>query len=154
MALVDVCTRHVNRISPDATARQAACLMRDKHIGALVVVVSEGGRDVPVGIVTDRDLVTKALTAKDDPGHVTVRQAMTEHPTTARETDDVLETARVMEQASVRRLPLVDASGSLTGIVSVGDLYRLLAEELATLSRISPRQRSSERLGAPAPGPA
>ena len=146
MALSDVYKREVVRIAPETTARQAAILMRDKHVGTLIVVATQQGVERPVGILTDRDLVTKALTAREDPGHIDVRSIMSADPATAREGDDVLETIRLMEHAKVRRLPIVSANGHLVGVVSSDDLYRLLAEELNSLAHISPRQISAERL--------
>ena len=148
MPLKDICKLNVVCISPEATVFEAALLMREKLVGDLVVVKHPQRPKDPIGIVTDRDLVLKVLAAKLPPQDTTVAEVMCADPCTARDTDGLLEATEKMENADIRRLPVVDAAGNLKGIVTIDDLYELLATELGNLSRISERQARKEGLGA------
>ncbi|AKT37907.1 CBS domain-containing protein [Chondromyces crocatus] len=103
--------------------------MRDFHVGCVVVVREER----VIGIVTDRDLVLRVMAEGLDPSRTCMEDVVTYHPATlARE--DSIETALVMmRERCVRRLPIVDAAGKVTGIVTADDLISLLSQELADL---------------------
>ena len=127
MSLERFTRREVVTIAPDRPAEEAAKLMRQKHVGA-VVVVEEGK---PVGIVTDRDLVIRLL-ADWSPG-TPVRAVMTRDIVAAR-IDDALDFAfYTMRQHGVRRLPIVNHDGALVGLVAVDDLLVLLGGEVSSI---------------------
>ena len=142
MSLKDFCTRNVVCVGPAATILEAALLMREKHVGDLVVVQDPDRPKAPLGIVTDRDLVLKVIAARLPPESTKVEDVMLVEPRTVRDTDGVLEATEKMEAAAVRRLPVVDATGNLKGMVSIDDLYERLTTELGNLSRVSARQVS------------
>ncbi|EYF00744.1 CBS domain-containing protein [Chondromyces apiculatus] len=111
------------------TTADVARRMRDFHIGA-VVVVREGR---VIGIVTDRDLVLRVIAEGLDPATTRVETVVTYDPTTVAR-DESIETAlRLMRDRCVRRLPIVDGGGKVTGIVTADDLLSLLTQELADL---------------------
>jgi CBS domain-containing protein len=119
--------------------------MRHGHVGSLVVVEQlNGGRRVPVGIVTDRDVIVEVVATGLDPGVITVGDIMSRDLVVGRESDTVLETLEVMRFRGVRRLPTVDRDGQLVGIVTVDDLLEALAEQLSELARIVAREQSRE----------
>jgi len=99
---------------------RVADTMRKEDIGSLPVV--DAGQQRLVGMVTDRDIVVKIVAAGTDIRSATVRDAMTPNPVSVREDDDVNEAVQVMSQRQIRRLPVVDANGRLTGIVSQADI--------------------------------
>lgn len=144
MPLKDICKHNVVCIGPDATILDAALLMKEKHVGELVVVKHPERPKDPIGIVTDRDLVMKVIAEKLPPEDTKVRDVMFPEPRVARDTDGMLEATEKMESSGIRRLPIVDAAGNLKGILSIDDLYELLTTELGNLSRISARQVSKE----------
>ena len=144
MALKDVCKSSVVCTTSDVTAAEAARLMRDKHVGELVVIKPQDKK--AIGIITDRDLVTKVMANNLDPRTIQINEIMVRNPTVAKESDGLLETARKLEQTGIRRLPVIDDQGHLTGIVSIYDLYELFATELSTLSKVSARQIANERV--------
>lgn len=151
MSLKDLCNTDVVSIGPKATVLEAARLMKARHVGELVVVDEPAGDAKPIGIVTDRDLVTQVLAEDSGASRTLVDSVMVRSPTVARETDGLREAIGTMQQAGIRRLPVVDAKGFLVGIISADDLYELLAAELSDLARISPDQISREpSVGAPA----
>lgn len=117
-ALKDIMTDHVDVISPDATAEDAASKMRDLNVGAIPVCDEEG----LVGMVTDRDLVVRVMAARRDPKAVRVGEAMTPEVSYCFEDDDVEKAVQLMSQKQIRRLPVLSKAKKLVGIVSLGDL--------------------------------
>jgi CBS domain-containing protein len=132
----DVMTRKPRVIQPDATVADAATLMRRLNVGALPVC--DGSR--LIGMVTDRDITTRATAEGRDPYLTAVRDVMSPGVAWALEDDPVEEAARIMREHQIRRLPIVDDRHSLVGVVSLGDLATEVADdELSgdTLERIS-----------------
>jgi CBS domain-containing protein len=118
MQLKDVMTRQVEVISPDASLEEAARKMDELNVGPLPVC--EGGR--LVGLVTDRDITVRATAAGKSPRSTTVREAMTTDVLYCFDDQDVREAARLMETQQIRRVPVLDHSHRLVGIVSLGDV--------------------------------
>jgi CBS domain-containing protein len=145
MSIGDICNRETIFTNRDSSLNEAAQLMRQHHVGDLVVTAEKNGRRVPVGIVTDRDLVIEVLARQVDPASVTVGDIMTTDLVTARESDGVFDTLQRMRAKGVRRLPVVDGEGELIGIVSIMDFLDLLAEELTALARLVSRAQARER---------
>jgi CBS domain-containing protein len=118
MQLMEIMTRDVEVIHPNATVEEAAEKMEALDVGPLPVC--DGDR--LVGMVTDRDITVRATAVGVDPGVVTVRDVMTPDVVYAFEDQDVREAARLMEQHQIRRLVVLDRDKRLVGIVSLGDL--------------------------------
>lgn len=116
MQLRDVMTRNPVSISKDATLQAAAAAMAEEDIGSLPV--TDGAR--LVGIVTDRDIVIRAL-AKGEAATATVASAMTRDIVTCAPTIEVHSAARTMGDKQIRRLYVVE-NGDLVGVVALGDL--------------------------------
>jgi CBS domain-containing protein len=140
-----ICNRDVVFATREMSAAESAKLMRQHHVGSLVVVEQmNGSRRVPVGIVTDRDIVV-AVTAMDlDPAVITVGDIMSDELVTAREKEGLLETMEIMRYKGVRRLPIVGESGELVGIVAIDDLLEVLAEQLSELAKVIAREQARE----------
>ena len=145
MRIGDICTIQTVHCKRDMSVQQAALLMRNHHVGDLVVVEQPNGEQVPVGIITDRDIVVSVIALGLDPASLLVGDIMTEEVLTATEDDDVYETIERMRFKNIRRLPVVNSMGGLSGIVSVDDLLEFLAEEMSELSRISSGQVAHEK---------
>jgi len=143
--IASICNRSVAFTTRETTVVAAAKLMRHGHIGSLVVVEqTNGGRRIPVGIVTDRDIVVEVIATGLDPAVITVGDIMEPELVVGRESDSVRETLEIMRFKGVRRLPTVDPEGQLVGIVTVDDLLEILAEELNELATIVAREQSHE----------
>jgi CBS domain-containing protein len=106
--------------TPDATAREAAGLMRDHDCGS-IPVIEHGEKRRLVGMVTDRDLAVRGLAEGKGP-KTPVQKLMTEHPTTCIADDEVETVREVMVREKVRRVPVVDANGAVIGIVAQADI--------------------------------
>lgn len=119
MRIADVMTHTVQCVSPDQTLDDVARIMAEHDIGA--VPVAESG-NVPIGIITDRDISVRAVAQNRDPSSTSVRQVMTRSTVCGHPSDSIESAAAVMEENQIRRLMIVDDDGCLCGIVSLGDL--------------------------------
>ena len=114
---------------------RVAQLMRENHIGAVIIIEDEPPLHRPIGIITDRDLVIEVLALELDYRAFTAGDIMTANPATVCETDAVFDAFEQMQRSAVRRLPVVDATGRLVGIVAFDDLVELLAQEMGELAK-------------------
>ncbi len=154
MKVLELCSRDPAVIEPRATLREAALEMRNRHVGALVVVERAASGRRPVGIVTDRDIVVAVLAVPGArPEGIRVLDVMPPRLFTAREDDGVFDALQTMRESGVRRLPVIAADGALRGIVTADDLLRVLADELAGLAEAfrvgGERERASRQRLAP-----
>ena len=145
MNIGEICTIQTVTCVRDETVQGAALLMRKHHVGDLIVVDQADGQAVPVGIVTDRDIVVSVIALGLDPAGLQVDDIMSDDLLTCRENDDVYETIEHMRLRGIRRVPVVNAAGGLRGIVSADDLLEFLAEEMGDLSRISASGQAHEK---------
>ncbi len=128
MTIEKLIRRPVEALPPTASCAEAAQLMRDAGVGS--VIVSEDNR--PLGIVTDRDLVTRVMAAEADAETVELYEIMSPKPVfvvRTREPEHVLD---VMKDLGVRRVPVVDEAQHLVGVVSLDDLLVFLADQLGS----------------------
>lgn len=144
MPIGEVCNREVVFAIRKTNITEAAQLMRQYHVGDLVVVDLVEGKRVPVGIVTDRDIVIEIIGDSLSVDDFTVGDIMRQQLISVQEKDGVIETIRLMRAHGIRRIPVIDGEGGLAGIVSVDDMLDLLAEELTELARVAPRAQAWE----------
>lgn len=149
MKVREFCSRVVVVAEPSTDLREAARMMRDDHVGALVVIERQGARTRPVGIVTDRDIVVGVVAASGvRPESLTVRDVMCADLATISENDGVFEAVDAMRDRGARRLPVVADDGTLVGMLALDDLLRVIAMELAGLNeavRSSTAREAHER---------
>lgn len=140
MRIEDVMTRGVVTIGPDDTLHSAARAMGAANVGLLPVVEGEE----LVGVLTDRDIVVRAVAQGLGPG-APVREAMTWQVFTCQDSEPLSAAGRLMRARAVRRLVVVDADHKLVGVISIDDLASVgeshLAEELADIARPPPELR-------------
>ncbi|NUY31082.1 CBS domain-containing protein [Paraburkholderia sp. JPY303] len=140
-----ICTRDVTVCGRQATILEAAQLMREQHVGDIVVVETIGGRNVPVGMLTDRDIVLAIVAKQANSEKIFVNDVMSSPPALVDAGDDLWLAASRMRLNGVRRLPVVDAAGALTGIVSLDDLLEAVAGLLSELALVTDRQPHIEQ---------
>jgi CBS domain-containing protein len=112
--------RNVQVVSDDAPLREAARRMKASYVGALPVCTG----DRIVGVLTDRDIVVRALARGDDPDKAHVADAMTREVEWCFEDEDVGLARRKMSERQIQRLLVMDRNKRLVGILSLGDLVR------------------------------
>lgn len=129
----EICTRNVTIAFRKTTLPMAARLMRENHVGCLVVVEETGSQRIVVGLLTDRDIVTAVIAPGLDPAKLNVEDVMTTDLVTAREEDSLIDLMRTMRRKGVRRIPVVAGQGELVGLVTLDDVLDILSQELGLL---------------------
>jgi CBS domain-containing protein len=145
MQVGEICTREVVCANADTTVAAAAKLMRQYHIGDVIVTRDTEGRRVPLGIVTDRDIVLGVVATELNATALTVGDIMGPELITAGEGEDVFDAVERMRNKGVRRMPIVQEDGTLVGIVSIDDVIEVLAEEMNSLARLISREQLHEQ---------
>lgn len=146
MPVSEICNREVVIVQGETTVHEAAKLMRQNHVGDVVVVEERKGVRVPVGIVTDRDLVVEVMAPDLVQMVITVGDIMAAKISVVKESTGIYEAIQYMRSEGVRRLPVVDEKGGLVGILTLDDLLELLAEELLDLSRLVKHEQKKESI--------
>ena len=145
MQAAELCNRQVVTASRDMSIPDAARLMRDQHVGSLVVTDTSGGKAMPVGILTDRDIVIEIISKDVSLNEVTVGDIMTYALLKVTEDENIFDVAQRMRARGVRRVPVISRLGELIGIIAADDILELLSEELSLLSRITSRETEQEK---------
>ena len=144
MPVKDFCVRSVVHVDRDTTIHDAAHLMRQNHVGDLIVVDRDHEGVTPVGIITDRDIVLSVVAPKLDATVITVGDVMSSELVSCREDLGVTECLRKMRTHGVRRMPIVNERGFLVGIVSIDDVIEMLADELGEVAKLISREQGRE----------
>jgi CBS domain-containing protein len=137
MSIGEFCTREVVIVERGTGIVELAQLMRKHHVGDVIVVDIRGDLVVPVGIVTDRDIVVELIAGKVDLDSVTTGDVMSPGLITAKEKEGIWDTLQRMRSKGIRRMPVINEDGGLEGILTVDDLIELLADELDLLAKIA-----------------
>ncbi|NIW85074.1 MAG: CBS domain-containing protein [Gammaproteobacteria bacterium] len=141
----ELCVRDVVIVDRDASIREAAVLMRQHHVGDLVVVETRENRNVPVGILTDRDIAIELVAEGVELDRISVGDAMSFRLLTVEQDTSIYDSLEQMRERAVRRCPVVDAKGGLIGILSADDLLEFFTEELEALISLVHREQARER---------
>jgi len=130
MNAYDLCQKNVVTVRRHEELATAAWMMRERNVGCLVVVDPAGAQGGwrPVGLLTDRDIVTNVFARECDPRSVVVDEAMTRHPMTISICASLEETLQRMRNAAVRRAPIVDERGCLAGLLARSHIFEYLAQ--------------------------
>jgi CBS domain-containing protein len=147
MKAKDVMTKEPSTLGPQATLGEAATLMRQEDCGSIPIV--DGGR--LVGIVTDRDIVVRAIAAGKDARSTHVSEVMSADPVTIAPDTDVDEASKVMADRQIRRLPVVE-DGKLAGILVIGQIARREPDEQQTGETLKEISQPKSGLGSHARG--
>jgi len=146
MTIGSICKRSVVVSPRDESIVDAAKRMRMLHVGTVIIIEERDRMQVPVGILTDRDIVLSIVAS--DPEHLpflSVGDAMSDDLLTAGEDTSLPDALGLMQERGVRRLPVVDHAGALIGIVTADDVIRLLAEELSQVVKLMNHEEQVER---------
>lgn len=123
---------------------EAARLMRERHVGCLVIVEDTDAGRVPIGMLTDRDIVVAAVAKDLDARTIATGDVMATDLVTAREDDDTIGVLRRMRRSGIRRLPVLKRNGTLAGIVTVDDVFAVAVRQLTELSGAIDREQARE----------
>jgi CBS domain-containing protein len=133
MSIGRICNRTVYLAVANETARTAAKRMAEHNVGTLLIV---NDRRQPIGILTDRDLVTRVMATSKNPQKTLVGDVMTHRPITISEATPIEAAIATMRSGGFRRMPVVGESEHLVGVVSLDDVLALLAEEFTKIGGV------------------
>jgi len=145
MLLKEACTAGVVCCGPQTSVLQAASLMRHKHVGDLVVVDDPQEEGIPLGVITDRDIVIEVLGNGLDPAKTTVGSLMRKPVIIAHESEDTTQVLQRMRSHGVRRLPVVAREGEVVGIITLDDLLRMFVADASALLDIMTKGQNNEQ---------
>ncbi|MBW4053078.1 MAG: CBS domain-containing protein [Proteobacteria bacterium] len=145
MVVGSLCSRPAVSVPTGAPIADVARLMRDRHVGAVVVTDGRGDRLRTAGIITDRDIVSAQLARTADLSRLAAADIMTRNPLVIDEEEPVDGAIAHLRARGVRRAPVVSRDGTLIGLVSADDLFAHVARELVAMGEIIARQRRAER---------
>jgi CBS domain-containing protein len=145
MSVGEYCNREVVVAKRSESVREAVHLMRKHHVGSVVVVEKRGDTSLPVGILTDRDIVIEVMAEDVDPAKVSIGDIMSSDPVTVAESATLLDALEIMRKQGVRRVLVVNAKGLLLGMLAVDDLLELLGEQVGALVELIRTEQKHER---------
>lgn len=151
MKIGDICNREVVFVNRDVTVHAACRLMRHYHVGSLVVVDAANDdpaprtKHVPVGMLTDRDIVIEVDAMELDSRVITAGDIMSADLVVAPESLSLTEAVDLMRFKGVRRLPVVNAENRLAGIVTIDDVMVVLAEAFSNIAHVVSREPTREK---------
>lgn len=144
MPIKSICNTKVVTIQKTATLHDVSDLMREQHVGSIVVTETFNGKKIPAGIITDRDI---ALVLGSSPmaRDIRVDQIMQSTPVMAHEHEGIYETIVKMRKNGVKRLPIIKEDGTLCGIICADDILALMGDEISNLAKINEVQIKNEQ---------
>jgi len=137
MPMSDLARHEVVTANRDTPVSELSSMMMKEKVGSVVITSDRK----PVGIVTDRDIATRAFEGKGNPRDKKAEDVMSESVCIAEENMGLSEALEMMEEEGVRRLPICDSNGKLSGIVTFDDLTELISDEEESMARIIRSQR-------------
>jgi CBS domain-containing protein len=145
----DLCTRETVCVPRTTSLIDAARLMRERHVGSLVIADEQPEGRVPAGVITDRDLVTAVLAPDVDVHALRVEDVMSTELVAVQEQTSVLDALAAMRAKGVRRLVVVDTRGLLEGVLALDDVIEVVAEQMQAVARALASGRPREERGRP-----
>ncbi len=145
MSAGDFCNRFVTVADRQMSVGRAAQLMREHHVGCLVVTDTVGAGQLVVGVLTDRDIVTSVVAKEVDPKKLTVGDVMSRDVVTSLETDTLMDVLSNMRRKGIRRVPIVSLQGILQGLITLDDMIEMLAEQMQSLVMAINSEQIKER---------
>lgn len=136
MNVGEICSRNFIYVLHQDSVLDVARIMREQHVGSVVVVDNNNGEMTPQGLITDRDLVLEVLAAKIDPAVLKAEDILTSELICVTETHDVEEALKYLRYYGVRRAPVVNVNGVLVGVFCIEDSLAILSEEFSELVKL------------------
>ncbi len=141
----EYCNRDVVIVGKHDSIAKAAKLMRQHHVGDVLVVEPHNGERVPVGVLTDRDIVVELVAKEAELDKLTIQDVMSFKLITSNEKDDLMITIKRMRMNGIRRMPIVNQEGGLAGILSIDDILDVIAEQLMDVDQIIVNEQDREK---------
>lgn len=144
MSIGEYCNRELIIVSRTESVSKAIDLMRNHHVGDVIVVDRQGDVLLPIGILTDRDIVLEILAEGVDLQSINIGDVMSYELVTVSEQTSLLDTITYMQAKGVRRMPVVNEKGSVVGIITADDILELVAEQLQDIVGLLHKEQRQE----------
>ncbi len=144
MIVGEICSRETVTVDADSSLMEAIQLMRQYHVGDVIVVENRGDYWYPVGILTDRDIVIEVLAKEVALDSVTVGDVMASQLLTVTDDEAIEDAVATMRSKGYRRVPVVNRDGVLEGILSLDDILELMAEQMANIAGLIHHEQEQE----------
>jgi CBS domain-containing protein len=141
----ELCSRDLVSVTADTPLMEVAKLMRDEHVGIVIVTKAPADEPVAAGVITDRDIARSLLDRPAGLAGIQAEKVMTRDPLVLDEAESVETAIQHLRDRGVRRAPVVTSHGQLVGLVSTDDLIAHIAGELSSLGRLLEQQPRRER---------
>ena len=145
MLVGEYCNHDVVIIGMTDSVMQAAKLMRQHHVGDVLVVALNNGKRIPLGILTDRDIVVDVLAKYENFNDFSIQDIVTNKLITVYEKDDLMIAIKKMRLNGVRRIAVVNSVGELVGIISVDDILGVITETLMDIGQLFSNESNNEK---------
>jgi predicted transcriptional regulator len=149
MSVRNVCNPNAATIDGSADILKAARLMREEHVGDLIVTEQRDGRTVPIGVLTDRDIVVEVVAKNCSPSDIKAQDTIRRGLLTVRDDNGIEFALAEMHRAGVRRVPVTDRDGTLVGVLAVDDVIEHLATQLGHIAGVISFQQQLEATRTP-----
>ncbi|MBI4688346.1 MAG: CBS domain-containing protein [Nitrospirae bacterium] len=137
MALTSLMTKEITSLPAHATATDAAKYMFEMNVGS-VIITDDSNK--PIGILTDRDIVSKVIGPEKDPKTVKIKDIMTSPVVTVPVDKDIIDATKIMCAHGIRRFAVVDSGGKLAGVLTLDDILILLGQEIQHIAAALKRE--------------
>lgn len=144
MPISDICSPGLVTVQKGASIQFVAALMKRLHVGTVIVVESETHPNKPIGIITDRDIVLKAVAENLNLSQLHVGDIMSQNLAMIEKEKGVYDAIKIMRKRGVRRLLVVDGDQRLCGILSSDDLLQMLGDEMSEIGSLFQSQSRNE----------
>ena len=145
MFIGEICNRNVVIATRDTSVTELAQLMREHHVGSIIITEAQNECNIPVGIITDRDLVIELLSKDIDTKSISAGDVMSNELVSVRDTNHVYDTLKLMRGKGIRRMPVVNDENVLIGILTVDDLLDVVISELDDIVNIVAIEQKREK---------
>lgn len=145
MLVGEACTREVVTVDKKDSILDAARLMRQHHVGTVIVTERPDGERTPVGILTDRDITVELVAQDVDVSSVCAADVMSDELVTLSPEVGIMEALHLMKDEAVRRAPVINENGELIGILALDDIIELIAEQLLAVVNLMNRGQWKEK---------
>ena len=145
MSAGEYCNREIVVVEKSDSVREAAKLMRERHVGDVVVVEQTAKGAKPQGILTDRDIVIELLAKDVDVDSVSVGDIMSTHLVSVKEDTKLLDAINLMRDKAIRRLIVLTETETLAGLLAVDDILEIVTEQLTSLTNLIANEIENEQ---------
>lgn len=136
MKITNICNRNAVVADENSDVLMAAQLMRQHHVSTIIIVSNKVSGKKPIGIISDQDLVFKVLAENRSVNDITLHDVMTMDMVCIRDDYEIIDTIHLMCLEGIRSAPVIDENGNLVGVLTMDNLFEILADEISNYVKI------------------